>query len=78
MAQSGTDHSEPQPSEINRHGHKRSGVKGHVKRQSGVVPAEQPGKKHQVRGARYRQEFGQTLNDGEDDRLIEGHLNFGF
>ncbi len=48
-------------------------VQRDVEGQAGILPAEQPRRERQVRGAADGQKFGERLNDREDDNLVKGH-----
>ena len=51
----------------------RPGMQRDVEGESGVFPAEQPGRQDQVRGAADGRKFRERLDDGEDDDLVERH-----
>ena len=54
-------------------GEMESAVERDIERQTGVFPAEQPRGECKVGGTADGEELGQTLNNGENDRLIDGH-----
>ena len=72
-AQRLADDLDPIAEKINDHGGQGSGVQRNVEHQSGILPSEQPGSQRQMRGTADGKEFGETLDDGEDDHLIGGH-----
>ena len=63
----------PIAEEEQEHRDQRAGVKCNVEGESAIVPAENPRNDDQVRAAADGQEFGESLDDAEDDRVQEGH-----
>src|SRR5262245_35444818 len=48
-------------------------MESNVKRKTGIRPPEEPGKKNQMSGARYREELGDALHSTKDDCLKCSH-----
>ena len=63
------NHREKLAPEIGDDGEQRADVNGDVEGEALVRPAEEMRHQHEVAGARNRQELGQALHDGENDRL---------
>jgi hypothetical protein len=69
----GDDQPYPLVAKVDEHRHQRSNVQRDVHGETGLGPPERPRRKREMRGARDGEEFRETLQDAEHQRLKDGH-----
>src|SRR5262249_19243328 len=72
-AESANHQLQPIPEKIKQHRQQRPRVQRHIKRQSRVLPSQQPRKQNQVRRTAHRQKFRQRLHQRQNNRLNQRH-----
>ncbi len=73
QAEAFADDLNPIAEEVEDHGHQCARVQRDIECQARVLPTEEPRDEHQMGGAANGQEFGERLDYGKNNRLIDGH-----